>query len=133
MEYDAKTKTLTIYYSFNEELKELPLDVQIIVFEESSLIHHKEFLFTEQYSKFNKEVDSLPNSTTHLIFGRHFNQRADKLPSSSTHLTFGYNFNQEVNNLPLSLTHLTFGYNFNQEVDNLPPKLTHLTFGSNFN
>ena len=48
---------------------------------------------TYTHSRFNKPVNNLPSSITHLIFG-------DNLPQFITHLTFGQNFNQEVNNLP---------------------------------
>ena len=83
-------------------------------------------------SKFNQEVNNLPNSLTHLTFGNDFNQEVNNLPNSLTHLTFDSHFNQEVNNLPNSLTHLTFGYDFNQEVNNLPNTLIHLIFGWSF-
>ena len=84
-------------------------------------------------SKFNQEVNNLPNSLTHLTFGQNFNQEVNVLPNSITHLTFGICFNQKVNNLPNSLTHLTFGWKFNQEVNDLPKSLTHLTFNYDFN
>ena len=53
-------------------------------------------------NKFNQELtkDSIPNSVTHLTFGRDFNQQIDILPNSITHLTFGNDFNQTINNLP---------------------------------
>jgi hypothetical protein len=106
----------------------------------------------------SENIDGLPESITHILFGTGFNQplgkhllpytclthitfgisynlpiNADELPSTITHLTFGSLFNQPVNNLPSSLEHLSFGSFFNQPVDNLPSSLTHLTFGCNFN
>ena len=86
-----------------------------------------------EYSKFNKSVNNLPTSLTHLTFGCSFDKEVNVLPESITHLTFGEKFNQEANKLPASLTHLTFGYYFNQEVNVLPKNLTHLTFGYYFN
>ena len=83
-------------------------------------------------SKFNKSVNNLPNTLTHLTFGYYFNKSVDNLVNTLTHLTFGYKFNQSVNNLPNILTHLTFGYKFNQPINNLPKTLIHLTFGQKF-
>ena len=111
--YNKKTNTLTIppNFNFNEELKDLPTDVQIVIFDQDNSI---------EFSKFNRIVNNLPSSVTHLIFADCFNQSVDKLPESITHLTFGYHFNQKVDNLPKNLTHLTLGPNFYQLVDNLP-------------
>ena len=55
------------------------------------------------YSIFNKSVDNLPLSLTHLTCGLTFNKKVDNLPSSLTHLTFGRTFNQKADNLPLNL------------------------------
>ena len=64
--YNKETKTLTIPLSFNEELKDLPFDTKIIIFEEN---YNK-----GQFSKFNQEVNAnLPNTLARLTFGCHFN------------------------------------------------------------
>ena len=110
--YNIETKTLTLPYKFNAELKDLQVDTQIIIFEEND--------DKQQYASFNKLVDNLPSSITHLTFGYWFNQSVDNLPKNLTHLTFGLLFNQKVDNLPQNLMHLTFGQSFNQKVDNLP-------------
>jgi len=123
--YNKETKTLIIPFNFNEELKDLPLDTEIIILEE-------DFSKTK-YSQFNQLIDDLPNGLTYLSFGYNFNQKVDNLPTNLIHLTFGNLFNKEVDNLPSSLTHLTFGHSFNKKVDNLPKKLIHLTFGTFFN
>jgi hypothetical protein len=123
--YNKKTKTLKLPSNFNEELNNLPPDVEIIIFDEK--------LIEVKYSVFDKSVDSLPNNLTHLTFGEDFNQSVDKLPNNLTHLTFGNRFNQKVDSLPNNLTHLTFGYSFNQLVNSLPNNLTKLTFGWKFN
>lgn len=57
------------------------------------------------------------NSITHIIFGSKFNQEVDELPENLTNLIFGYNFDKKVNNLPKKLTHLIFDFYFNQKVD----------------
>ena len=81
---------------------------------------------------FNQEVDNLPSSLTHLLFGHNFNQKVDKLPLSLRVISFRNNFNQEIDKLPLGVTHLYLGLHFNQEIDHLPSSLTHLTFGFYF-
>lgn len=84
--YNLETKTLNFPYNFDQELINLADNIEIIIFNED--------LHKDQYSKFNKSVDSLPSSLTHLTFGYYFDQLVDKLPSSITHLTFGL---QEIN------------------------------------
>ena len=123
--YNIDTKTLTLPFNFNEELKDLPSDTRIIIFEED---YH-----TYEYSKFNQSVDNLPTNLSNLTFGFWFNQEVDNLPNNLTHLIFGWHFDQSVDNLPKNLTHLTFGYRFNQKIDNLPQTLTHLTVRRLFN
>ena len=84
-------------------------------------------------SYFNKSVNNLPNSITHLYFGSWFNQPVNRFPDSLLDLEFGLHFNQLVDNLPNSLTHLEFGYGFNQPINFLPDSLKYLKLGSNFN
>jgi hypothetical protein len=79
--YNKETKTLTIPYIFNEELKDIPEETEIIIFNQN--------LVKYEYSKFNKSVDNLPKNITHLTFGSSFNQSVNKLPETLTHLTFG--------------------------------------------
>jgi hypothetical protein len=59
--YNKETNTLTLPYYFNEELCNLPLNIKVIIFEE---------ILYENNSKFNQSVNNLPNSITHLTFGR---------------------------------------------------------------
>jgi len=120
--YNSKTQTLTIPWGFNDELIDLPKDVKTIVFKENF----------KKPSRFNKPVNNLPESLTHLTFGWEFNQPVNNLPKGITHLTFGWIFNQPVDNLPENLTHLTFGCDFDQPLNNLPKNLTHLKFGVSF-
>ena len=125
MEYNKETKTLTIYYNFNEELKDIPNDTQIIIFRDSY-----------KFDKLPKCFIGLLQNLTHLTLNFYFNQNYKNLPQSLTYLKFGYNFNQKINNLtkyflgfPKNLYHLTFGIDFNQKVNDLPKNLTHLIFG----
>jgi hypothetical protein len=60
--YNKETKTLTIPYTFDEELKDLPKETKIIIFSEN--------LDEDKYSYFNQSVDNLPETLTHLTFGR---------------------------------------------------------------
>ena len=122
--YNKKIKTLTIPFYFNRKLSNLPIGIKKIIFEEN--------IKKGESSKFNQIVDDLPNSVTHLIFGKKFYQSVDNLPNRMTHLIFGHDFSLTVDNLPNRLTHLTFGLCFNRSVNNLPRTLTHLTFGISF-
>jgi hypothetical protein len=131
--YNNTTKTLTIPYKFNEELKDIPDDTEIIIFDED--------LKNDKYSIFNQKIKDnvLPDSLHTLSFGLSFNQKIKEnvLPESLHTLRLGYYFNQEIkeNILPKSLHTLTFGYHFNQEIkENVLPDSHHtLTFRDCFN
>lgn len=84
-------------------------------------------------SSFNRSVDELPSTLTHLCLSDHFNLPIDQLPPKLTHLIFGYKFNCLVNHLPSTLTDLTFGADFNQPISRFPACLINLTFGFAFN
>ena len=75
--YNKETETLTLPFYFNSLLKDLPLGTKIIIF--------KDDYYEMMYSIFNKSVDNLPSSLTHLTFGYRFDQKVDNLPSSLTH------------------------------------------------
>lgn len=84
-------------------------------------------------SKFNKSVDLLPFSLTHIKFGYEFNCSVDNLPNRLVWLEFGHKFNCSVDMLPNTITYLVFGYDFSQCVDNLPNSLEYISFGFSFN
>ena len=90
--YNDKTKTLTIPFYFNEELKYLQHDILIIIFEED--------FAKAEYSRFNQLVENLPTNLTYLRFGYYFNQKITNLPSTLTYLAFGKKFNYPIDNLP---------------------------------
>ena len=48
-------------------------------------------------------------------YSSNFNKNVDNLPISITHLTFGESFNKPVDNLPISITHLVFNNNYYQK------------------
>jgi hypothetical protein len=131
--YNNITKTLTIPYEFNDELKDIPDDAQIIIFDEDWK--------NIEYSKFNQKIKEnvLPDNLHTLTFGDAFNQeiKENVLPSSLHTLTFGHYFNQEIkeNVLPCNLHTLTFCFSFNQEIKEnvLPDNLHTLSFGWHFN
>jgi hypothetical protein len=128
--YDNITKTLTLPAKFNKELKDIPNDTEIIIFDEYY-----------EYSKFNQEIKEnvLPCSLHTFTFGYFFNQeiKENVLPNSLHTLRLGFDFNQEIkeNVLPVSLHTLTFGLYFNQEIKEnvLPVSLHTLIFGLYFN
>ena len=86
----------------------------------------------ELINKYKNIIFSNNDNTNDIFIKSKFNQEVNNLPNSLTHLTFGYNFNQEVNNLPNSLTHLTLGGSFNQKVNNLPKVKYIREFGKLF-
>ena len=144
--YNIKTNTLSLPFSFNEELKDLSLDTQIIIFEEDyrkgehsqfnqlvDTTHKNFFLIGAPKNNIIFGGDDLSSSLTHLTFGTNFNKPVDNLPENLTHLTLGYKFDQLVDHLPKNLTHLIFGKCFNRKVNNLPKTVTHLIFDNYFN
>jgi hypothetical protein len=120
-------KTLRLSNFFDKELKDIPDDTKIIIFEE--------------YSNFNQEIKEniLPINLHTLIFGNYFNKKIKEnvLPINLHTLNFGWNFNQEIkeNVLPINLHTLTFGWNFNQIIKEnvLPNNLHTLIFGNHYN
>ncbi len=46
-----------------------------------------------------------------------FNKPINNLPNSITHLILGWNFNQPINNLPITITHLILSLNYNNKID----------------
>jgi hypothetical protein len=146
--YNNITKTLTIPYEFNEELKDIPDDTEIIIFDEDTKYY--------KYSKFNQEIKEnvLPNNLHTLTFGWFFNQKIKEnvLPGNLHTLTFSWEFNQVIkenalsksikqiglyshcnliNNLPLGLEEVCIKFSwfrtYNKEVNNLPMTLKKIT------
>jgi hypothetical protein len=131
--YNNTTKTLTIPYIFNEELKDISTDTKYIIFSQN--------YENSEYSKFNREIKEnvLPVSLHTLTFGFHFDQeiKENVLPTLLHTLTFSCKFNQEIkeNVLPCSLHTLKFGWLYNQQIkENVLPNILHtLIFGCEFN
>ena len=144
--YNNITKTLTIPYNFNEELKDIPDDTEIIIFDEDRK--------NNKYSKFNQKIKEnvLPDSLHTLSFGWDFNQeiKENVLPGNLNTLTFDFHFNQKIkenvlpksikkiglwshcnliNNLPLQLeeVYIQFYHNYDKEITNLPITLKKIT------
>jgi hypothetical protein len=116
---------LTLGASFSQILQELSPSIKYLTFDDN----------------FNKRIDHIPLSVTHLVFGKKFNQASfvqtlgSLHRSKMTHLTFGNNFNQPIMRcIPNSVTYLRFGDNFNQPISlSLWSSVTHLHFGKYFN
>ncbi len=107
-----------------------------IVDVKKSLYNDKNINYNKYYcSKFNQNVDNLPQSLLNLIFGCCFNQSVDNLPQSLLNLSFGPNFNQLINDLPNSLITLNFICNlqFNKELNCLPNTIQEIKLPSNYN
>ena len=89
LRYNNITKILTVPYTINNELKDIPEDIKVLIFEEQ---------LYKCLSVFNQKVDNLPPKLMQIKFGNNFNQRVDNLPNNLIHLTFSEKFNQGVDN-----------------------------------
>ena len=124
--YNNITKTLTIHCEFNEELKDIPDDTEIIIFDEDRK--------NNKYSKFNQKIKEnvLPDSLHTLTFGHYFNQeiKENVLPKSIKKISL-YSHCNLINNLPLQIeeVYINFSYHYtnNKEVNNLPITLEKIT------
>lgn len=79
------------------------------------------------------QITSLPPKLKDLSLGCNdqieFN--LNSFPNTLTHLTFSYYFDQPISFLPPTITHLTIDTNFNQPISSLPSSITHLAIGKN--
>ena len=125
--YNYTTKTLTIPCEFNEELKDIPDETKIIIFDE----YHKNM----KYSRFNQEIKEnvLPGNLHTLILSYWFNQeiKENVLPKSIKKICL-YSHCNLINNLPLGLEEVCIKFNEyndedNKEVNNLPITLKKIT------
>ena len=76
---------------------------------------------------FNKKVNRLPSTITHLEFGDSFNQPIDNLPSGITHLKLGKHFDKAIKSIPTSITHLVLRDNRPEFINGLSDSVIHLT------
>ena len=124
MSYITKDDTIIFSFDFNSKLNiELISNYKKVIFSNyklyDELFEHYEGKINYIYDYegiFNKTVNDLPNSITHLIFGHHFNQYIYKFPDNLTQLTFDYCFDNCVDNLPNGLIYLKFGWCFNKPI-----------------
>lgn len=93
-----------------------------------------EYLKLNDY--YNKPIEKLPLTLTHLIFGVNskYNHPIKCLSQLNNliHLEFGSSYNQSLNELHNSLEFLDVGVGYSQVLDNLPVSLIHLIYSSNF-
>jgi len=92
----------------------------------------KSWILVFKKSKFNQEVNNLPNSITHLTFNYQFNQEVNNLPNSITHLTFGRHFNKKID-IPFTIKYLKLYCNNSYIIDYLPDNIEELELGDYFN
>jgi hypothetical protein len=89
------------------------------------------------YSReFNKPLDDLPNTITHLTLGSKFNQSLNYLPKSLTYLNLRECNNLDIisfDHLPSNLIKLILPECFDGPIENLPSKLEYIEFGIWFN
>ena len=116
--YNNITKTLSIPFIFNEELKDIPNETEIIIFSQD----YK----NGKYSKFNQIIKEnvLPCSLHTLRLGSSFNQeiKENVLHKSIKKIDL-YSHCNLINNLPLQLTEVYIKFcNYvidNKEINNL--------------
>ena len=66
MEYNKETKTLSIPYNFDEELKDIPEETENIIFTPHNLIS-------------DNVADNFPKNLSQITFGDTFNKKVDYL------------------------------------------------------
>jgi hypothetical protein len=141
--YDKSTKTLKLPPKFDEPLINLDIligDCEKIIFIDDFLSKDKfeKCIYRKNLSEFDKIINNLPISLTHIYFGCEFDKPIDFLSNLTqlTELKFGKKFNQPIESLEKlsNLTHLKFGECFNQSIKILEKltNLTHLTMGTYF-
>ncbi|ADO67062.1 hypothetical protein crov029 [Cafeteria roenbergensis virus] len=124
---NPKIDTIKFGEYFNQEIDHLiPSNIKVIIF--------------SYKSKFNKDVNFLPETIEEIYYGDNKNHHIGELlnlSKSIVKLQLGGKFNQELkeNVLPKSLKLLIFGKEFNQELKEnvLPKSLKLLIFGKEFN
>ena len=120
--YNNITKTLTIPCEFNEVLKDIPDDTEIIIFDED----YK----NNKYSNFNQEIKEnvLPDSLHTLRLGWCFNRVIKKnvLPKSIKKISL-YSHCNLINNLPIWVEEVYINFSddtkYDKEITNLPMTL----------
>ena len=82
----------------------------------------------------NFDKKYIPDTVTHLKFGRYDENMQSCIPTTVTHLTFsGFISKITESCIPNSVTHLTFTEFFNANIDNcIPNSVTHLRFFTHF-
>ena len=92
------------------------------IIENHNMMNHTKIDEIEFGRNFNQDISLLPSFIKKIEFNywSFFNRKIDFLPKSLTHLKLGYYFNQPIDNLPEGLTYLMLGWNFNESLDRLP-------------
>ncbi|AVG47860.1 F-box and FNIP repeat-containing [Acanthamoeba polyphaga mimivirus] len=140
----ANLKELILGYSFNSSVKNaLPKGLKRITFGHlfNQEICAEDMSESLEYIKFgdnfnqnmNNRLTKLTNLTS-LIFGDNFDKDIQGLPKSLTHLEFGRKFNRRILNLiPDRVTHLTLGKCYSQKIQGaIPNSVTHLSINKKF-
>ena len=108
MEYISSTDTIIISPEFNKELTNEHIEIiskfNKVIFSDFKL-NDKLFKVYTSYKLFEAYENDKFNGLKYV--GNYFNKPVNNLPNSLTHLVFGKSFNLPVDNLPCSLTHLT--------------------------
>ena len=126
MNYISKDDTIIIDPDFNEPLN----DEHIAILSKYQKVIFSNFKLENSLFEAYRRIHNF-NAKDYIC--NKFNKLVDNLPNSITHLTMEYEFNQSVDNLPNSITDLTFRNKFNQPVDNLPKNIKQIKLIKNNN
>lgn len=123
LEIVKKYKNIVFIGEFNQEINNLPSEI--------------EFIYFGQSSKFNKPINNLPSNLKKLyILNNKFNyyDSIQYLPYGIKTLALGGRFTDELNNLPPTLEYLDLQLTpFNEDINNLPNGLKYLKLSTMFN
>ena len=108
--YNNITKTLTIPYEFNEVLKDIPDDTEIIIFDEDININNH--VDNNKFSIFNQEIKEnvLPPSIKKISLYSHCNLINNlhlRLEEVCIKFSDDDKYNKEITNLPITLEKIT--------------------------
>lgn len=85
---------------------------------------------TDNGEYFNKHIDHLPPTLTHLSLGHNFCKRIDNLPSSLKYLRLGWGYRKPIDHLPALLTTLVVPLAMQDKLEYLPPSIHTIQFES---
>lgn len=135
---DILNKYKIIYFGniFNQELSNIPENIETIIFSEDSIFNqeiknlHSNLKKIHFGNNFIKSLDYLPDSLEEIIFNSEslFDSDLSNLPKSIKKIILGYKYSKSLNYLPSGLEYLKLCGLYNQEIKVFPNNLKYLEF-----